>query len=164
MSLGVKGLRVLGHMTLSCKRPIIPPPPLPYYFLVVSYIRLLSQSNSCEFNSHPLFLSQDALHLPRRPYLHTTSIVLTVAPLLQVCFAQNNPSLKSLPFMFTVAVLSHHLRDSNRRGLWFWPFGTTPPLPQWLYISCTLVLPYLVGMAIQLIENMPNKVPEEHSN
>ena len=46
--------------------------------------------------------------------------------------------------MFVVAVISHHLRDGNRRGLWFWPFGSTPPLPYWLYISCTVALPFFL--------------------
>lgn len=46
--------------------------------------------------------------------------------------------------MFVVAVISHHLRDGNRRGLWFWPFGSTPPLPYWLYISCTVALPFFI--------------------
>ena len=87
---------------------------------------------------------QDALHLNRRPFLHATTIVFILAPILQVWFAQNISFLRSLPYMFVVAVISHHLRDGNRRGLWFWPFGSTPPVPYWLYISCTVALPFFI--------------------
>ncbi|XP_037801552.1 transmembrane protein 267-like isoform X2 [Penaeus monodon] len=42
-------------------------------------------------------------------------------------------------------VLSHHIRDGIRRGLWFQPIGTTPVLPYWLYVVITLILPFAVG-------------------
>ena len=87
---------------------------------------------------------QDVLQLNRRPFLHATTIVFILGPILQVWFAQNISFLRSLPYMFVVAVISHHLRDGNRRGLWFWPFGSTPPLPYWLYISCIVALPFFM--------------------
>lgn len=46
--------------------------------------------------------------------------------------------------------MSHHVRDGNRRGLWFWPFGSTQPIPYYLYLSICMVLPYF----IQWIMNM----------
>ncbi|KAL9985708.1 hypothetical protein ACROYT_G008144 [Oculina patagonica] len=90
------------------------------------------------------FKLQDALHLNRRPFLHTTTIVFIVVPILQVWFAQNISFLRSLPYLFAVAVISHHLRDGIRRGLWFWPLGSTPPLPYWMYISCIVALPFVI--------------------
>lgn len=90
------------------------------------------------------YVFQDALQLNRRPFLHATTIVFILGPILQVWFAQNISFLRSLPYMFVVAVISHHLRDGNRRGLWFWPFGSTPPLPYWLYISCIVALPFFI--------------------
>lgn len=57
--------------------------------------------------------------------------------------------------MFTVAVFSHHLRDAHRRGLWFWPIGSTPPLPYWVYISCVLILPVIVRDIIEAIDKLP---------
>ena len=43
------------------------------------------------------------------------------------------------------AVLSHHIRDANRRGLWFWPFGSTPPIvPDILYMTLISMIPLLV--------------------
>ena len=99
---------------------------------------------------------QDALSLRNRPFLHATTIIPVLAPVLQVWIAQNITSLKLLPYMFTVAVLSHHLRDGQRRGLWFWPFGSTPPLPYWLYVTCELLLPHVVAQMISVINSMPD--------
>ncbi|KAJ7393776.1 hypothetical protein OS493_003435 [Desmophyllum pertusum] len=90
------------------------------------------------------FNLQDALHLNKRPFLHATTIVIIVVPILQVWIAQNIYFLRSLPYLFAVAVISHHLRDGNRRGLWFWPLGSTPPLPYWMYITCTVALPVII--------------------
>lgn len=101
-----------------------------------------------------------ALSLRNRPFLHTTTIVPVVAPILQVWIAQNIPPLKLLPFMFTVAILSHHLRDGQRRGLWFWPLGSSPPLPYWLYITCELLLPYVVTQMISVIDSMPDRAKQ----
>lgn len=90
------------------------------------------------------FKLQDALQLNHRPFLHTMTVVFIVVPILQVWLAQNNYFLRSLPYVFAVAVISHHLRDGNRRGLWFWPLGSTPPVPYWIYICCTVALPFIV--------------------
>ncbi len=27
-----------------------------------------------------------------------------------------------------IAIATHHLRDAQRRGLWLWPLGSTPPI------------------------------------
>ncbi|MPC11021.1 transmembrane protein 267-like [Portunus trituberculatus] len=40
-----------------------------------------------------------------------------------------------------LCILSHHIRDGVHHGLDFYPFGTTPVLPYWLYIILTLTLP-----------------------
>ena len=46
--------------------------------------------------------------------------------------------------MFAVAWTTHHLRDGHRRGMWIAPFGHTPPLPKWLYLSTTTAVPLTV--------------------
>ena len=74
--------------------------------------------------------------------------------MLQVWLAQNVSYLQSLPYLFAVAVISHHLRDGYRRGLWFWPLGSTPPLPYWLYIVCTMALPYFVREIKRSLEKL----------
>lgn len=67
-----------------------------------------------------------------------------MTPVLHVWCGQNIQCLQDLPYMFVVAVLSHHFRDAQRRGLWFWPVGSTPPLPYGIYIICVVLLPMVV--------------------
>jgi hypothetical protein len=43
-----------------------------------------------------------------------------------------------------VSFFTHHIRDSCRRGIWLWPFGSTPPIPYYLYVLTILALPYLI--------------------
>lgn len=43
-----------------------------------------------------------------------------------------------------IAFVTHHLRDANRRGLWFGPVGSTPALSKSVYILLTLTTPYLI--------------------
>ena len=53
--------------------------------------------------------------------------------------------------MFLVSGLSHHLRDADRRGVWFYaPFGSIPPLPYELYVLLVVLLP-LVIVAFKVI-------------
>lgn len=40
--------------------------------------------------------------------------------------------------------ISHQLRDSTRRGMWFCPLGSTPKLPYALYLLVLAGLPLLV--------------------
>ena len=108
-----------------------------------------------------LLTSQDAVSLPQRPALHNSSIILflTLAFLgISEIFNDsskheatggNNSSIMTslrhaLPWMFCVALSSHHVRDAARRGLWFSPFGSTSPLPYAVYVLLTLLLPNVV--------------------
>ncbi|KAK8389718.1 hypothetical protein O3P69_009010 [Scylla paramamosain] len=55
-----------------------------------------------------------------------------------------------------LCILSHHIRDGVHHGLDFYPLGTTPVLPYWLYIVLTLILPigstYLSSSLIRLLK------------
>lgn len=51
--------------------------------------------------------------------------------------------------MIILAYTSHHLRDGNRRGLWFYPFGSSPPIDKSLYLFLLAVLPHLFACAYQ---------------
>ena len=43
------------------------------------------------------------------------------------------------------AIITHHLRDANRRGLWLWPYGDTPPLkPAIMYVS------FIIGSVVMV--------------
>ncbi|EDO45051.1 predicted protein [Nematostella vectensis] len=116
---------------------------------------------SCAIDVDHFFLARswnlkDALSLTHRPPLHTTTIILLLVPLLQTWCAQHVVCLHLLPYMFTISVLSHHLRDAQRRGLWFWPIGSTPSLPCWLYVTCVMLLPFVLKIVIKAVESLPD--------
>ena len=50
--------------------------------------------------------------------------------------------------MLAIAWGSHHLRDAQRRGLWFPPFGSTPAIPYLLYLLLEFMLPIFVKLLI----------------
>ncbi|CAH1801409.1 unnamed protein product [Owenia fusiformis] len=86
------------------------------------------------------FQLKDALSLTNRPVFHDTTIIPAIALLLYfVCYNLNR--FYSLPLIFTIAWLSHHLRDGTRRGLWVRPFGSTPPIPYVVYVILVMLLP-----------------------
>ncbi|XP_022106605.1 transmembrane protein 267-like [Acanthaster planci] len=90
---------------------------------------------------------QDALVLPHRPALHSTTLIILISLFLhltvRVTAAQK---LQSLPYMFLTASLSHQIRDGSRRGLWVWPLGSTPPLPYWAYVGLVCILPIVLKL------------------
>lgn len=49
-------------------------------------------------------------------------------------------------WILAAAFLSHHIRDSKRRGLWLWPLGSTPPLPIVLYLTSQMLLPHIFAI------------------
>lgn len=51
------------------------------------------------------------------------------------------------------AVLSHHIRDGNRRGLWIYPLGSTPSIPYYGYVLLTMILPHLFAGFIKIISD-----------
>ena len=114
------------------------------------------QYNTCNDSKTIFLFSQDALHLQNRPFLHSTTVVFIVVPLLEVFLAQNIPYLQSLPYLFAIAIISHHLRDGHRRGLWFWPIGSTPAIPYWLYVVCIVALPYFIKELKVSVEKTPD--------
>ncbi|XP_028394287.1 transmembrane protein 267-like [Dendronephthya gigantea] len=90
---------------------------------------------------------KDALSLPKRPPFHSTSILVPILP-LTIVFAIYYPTFWTLPFLTTVSVISHHIRDGHRRGIWFWPIGSTPAIPYWLYLVTIVLLPLLTTFFI----------------
>ncbi|XP_051028299.1 transmembrane protein 267 [Acomys russatus] len=93
-----------------------------------------------------------ALTLPRRPFLHCS----TVVPITVLCVKLMTHLLKLrdswsfLPWMLFISWTSHHIRDGIRHGLWICPFGKTPPLPHWLYVISTLFLPHVCSLLMYL--------------
>ena len=113
------------------------------------------QYNACN-DSNTIFVSQDSVYLQNRPFLHSITVVFIVVPMLEVFLAQNIPYLQSLPYLLAVAIISHHLRDGHRRGLWLWAIGSTPAIPYWLYVVCIVALPYFVKELKVSVEKTPD--------
>ena len=57
----------------------------------------------------------------------------------------------SLPWMLTIAWGSYHIRDAQRRGLWFPPLGSTPAIPYLLYLLLEFMLPIFVKLSITTV-------------
>lgn len=91
------------------------------------------------------FLSQDATHIHYRPFFHNTSLPIALWILMfLISKLTNAPNLIIYAWMMFVSFISHHVRDANRRGLWFWPFGSTQPIPYFWYLAICMALPYFV--------------------
>ena len=103
-------------------------------------------------------LFQDAVSLANRPPFHnTTTIVLLVLFqfLLKILCAEFHlhDTLQRFFLLLETSIMSHHLRDAHRRGLWLWPFGSTPPIqPSWVYIFLIVLLPFIAQRVLWFIE------------
>uniref|UniRef100_A0A8D8M3C8 Transmembrane protein 267 n=1 Tax=Cacopsylla melanoneura TaxID=428564 RepID=A0A8D8M3C8_9HEMI len=77
-----------------------------------------------------------------RPFLHCTSLWIIITWLLSL-FHHN------LAILIFTSVVSHHIRDASRRGLWFYPLFSTPPLPTVFYLSLMLLLPVISSQCLR---------------
>uniref|UniRef100_A0A1B6CQP7 Transmembrane protein 267 n=1 Tax=Clastoptera arizonana TaxID=38151 RepID=A0A1B6CQP7_9HEMI len=114
----------------------------PYCDLLLSFI-IGSAIDIDHFVLAKSFRIKDALNLgEKRPILHCTSLPLAFLSVTVVLnWFWKLPRLSCFGWMVWVAVFSHHVRDGYRRGLWFWPVGSTAPIPYLLYILITVMLP-----------------------
>jgi hypothetical protein len=85
----------------------------------------------------------NATHLASRPFGHAVLFVLFIFAVLRFGLRWHD-----LSAIYLVASLSHLVRDSSRRGLWFWPFGSTPALPYWFHLTVLCVLPYILKLLL----------------
>jgi len=87
-----------------------------------------------------------ATQLPARPFLHNSSIPAVLLIILIVTHnLSNNQSATLWLVTLITAFTTHHLRDANRRGLTFLPFGgNTRPIPDAGYIALILLTPFLL--------------------
>lgn len=93
------------------------------------------------------------MSLPERPPFHATTLIFAVDAILIILsavFKSQTPTLFSM--IFTVAWLSHHVRDAVRRGLWFYPYGSTPPLQQGVYMGIVTILPLVMRLGYKKLE------------
>ncbi|KAL4228416.1 hypothetical protein ACF0H5_011463 [Mactra antiquata] len=95
------------------------------------------------FLSAKSFHLKDALSLPRRPPFHATTVIILVdLVLITLSFILDQKFLLGA-YLFTTAWFSHHVRDGHRRGLWFYPFGDTSPIPQYYYLFIIFIFPLI---------------------
>ncbi|CAG2053525.1 unnamed protein product, partial [Timema podura] len=95
------------------------------------------------------FHLKDAVGLNSRPFLHCTSVPLTICVVVIVLsHVLGWSTLVRIPWLVLAALLSHHIRDGTRRGLWMWPFGSTPAIPYSLYVGATMALPHIIGLVL----------------
>lgn len=88
---------------------------------------------------------QAATSLTTRPFLHNTTIPIAVCLALVAAHkAFNFPRLERLGLLILVAFLSHHFRDSWRRGLWICPVASSLPVSYHMYLVLTVLLPHAV--------------------
>ena len=114
-------------------------------FLLLSIFLVLC---TIGFVLYMLYVQQAALSLETRPALHNSTLLLAInlcSAVICWCLHLSKSSYRTaivlLCCMFAVTWTTHHLRDGLRRGSWSAPFGHTPALPKWLYLSATTTVP-----------------------
>lgn len=133
-----------------------------HYVHVSAYV-LLVESIACGFAASAIDLDhfiaarslslEDAVQLNSRPFLHCTSIPLLVFSLgVGIGYTLKYSAIKRYSWLLIAALLSHHIRDSTRWGLWLWPCGTTIPLPYFLYVIITVLVPFLIIAGMKLTD------------
>ncbi|KAI4492092.1 hypothetical protein M0802_010100 [Mischocyttarus mexicanus] len=99
----------------------------------------------------------DVISLNKRPFLHCTTIPILLWFILIVnSIIFNSQSLNESAWIISTSFLSHHIRDGTRRGLWFCPFGSTQPIPYYIYIIISMALPYILYRLMQFHILIPN--------
>lgn len=91
---------------------------------------------------------KDAMNLTKRPPFHNTSLLILVWIAMIVMSFSFSSKLWRFSWICLIAGLSHHVRDGIRRGLWFYPFGSTAPLSYSSYLIMTAFLPHVVRICV----------------
>ncbi|XP_057341162.1 transmembrane protein 267 [Microplitis mediator] len=100
------------------------------------------------------FHINDAIRLDHRPFFHCTTIPIVIwSTFLLGSKILSDNELNYYAWIVFTSFLSHHIRDGTRRGLWFFPFGSTRKIPYYLYIVMTMLLPFFVYFSM----NKPSK-------
>eukprot|EP00644_Phytophthora_capsici_P006620 jgi/Phyca11/49322/gw1.36.391.1 len=87
-----------------------------------------------------------ATHLKGRPFGHAVTFIIVVALLVSRYSRKVQARKRRYRVCFiVVAWFSHQLRDGMRLGLWFWPFGSTPPINYFFYLIMEESLPFVMA-------------------
>ncbi len=92
-----------------------------------------------------------ATSLQHRPILHATSVIIIIiltVSLIYTVFPGISRLFPHLPWLLMAAWFSHHIRDAQRRGLWFPPFGSTPKIPYYMFLIITFLLPIVLKILL----------------
>lgn len=101
-----------------------------------------------------------ATHLKGRPFGHAVTFIAVLVAAVRRYAKHRSPWTRRLRVAFVVvSLLSHQLRDGFRRGLWFWPLGSTPPIPYTLYLVMEQGLPLV--MAHWVLRVKDSRRPED---
>ena len=132
------------------------------YDLRVSVFRM--RCHSLDVITFIVFCFQDALSLPSRPFLHCSTLIpIFTTSLYFVQKLLDFRILRHVHWIFLIAWCSHHLRDALRRGLWLYPWGSTQPLTQSVYLFSILCLPFFVKCCMYAEHVYFNKTNSLHS-
>ena len=130
--------------------------------LMLSHTKIILQAITCgmlacgididHFISARSWKLEDAVEATNRGLFHNSFLVVLVL----VYYYTHR---RSLTVIIIVGMVAHHLRDSIRRGLYFYPLGSTPPLPYSIYLFCIcmlmLVFPYMLPKRERTIYMVP---------
>lgn len=83
----------------------------------------------------------------------TSAAVLVIIFLFLISHFVPCASFSRAVWILLASFLSHHIRDSTRRGFWLWPFGSTAPVPYTLYILSQMLLPYAIAAVMNMTMN-----------
>jgi hypothetical protein len=75
-----------------------------------------------------------------------------------------NESLSFLLIAAINAMLTHHLRDANRHGMWFHPFGSSRQIPTFVYILLTILVPLPLSYFTPPVMNLTYYSREENTD
>lgn len=90
----------------------------------------------------------DAISLANRPFLHNSLTLCVLNLILFTCLYLFDPTKLNWALMFFTAWFSHHIRDANRRGMWFGSVYTSPAIPDAWYLSIITLTPLLLRVAM----------------
>ena len=91
-------------------------------------------------SARSLYLS-DATSLSTRPFLHNSLTMIILNVIIYAGLSVFYPEKRYWAVLFFVSWFSHHVRDANRRGLWFGPIYTTSPLKKPVYFGLIALAP-----------------------
>ena len=84
----------------------------------------------------------NAISLANRPFLHNSLTLFLANILFFVLLSVFNSSKKlNWSLILFIAWFSHHIRDANRRGMWFGSIYTTKPIKDEWYLTIILIVP-----------------------